>query len=169
MSNKLKLKNKQSGFTIIEVVIVLAIAALILLIVFLAVPALQRNQRNTARKSDVGRTGAAVTEFVSNNNGKLPANSTAATAGSDAQKIRDSIGNLNQYDFTAATGTPANFIVSDQATVGTGTIASLDVLRVVTKATCGTGGQVVAGTTRQSVVQYATETSGGTNPICQDV
>ncbi|HPW47952.1 MAG TPA: prepilin-type N-terminal cleavage/methylation domain-containing protein, partial [Candidatus Saccharibacteria bacterium] len=36
-------KKDQKGFTIIEVLIVLAIAALILLIVFLAVPALQRN------------------------------------------------------------------------------------------------------------------------------
>jgi prepilin-type N-terminal cleavage/methylation domain-containing protein len=40
------LKNEQ-GFTIIEVMIVLVIAAVIMLIVFLAVPALQRNSRNT--------------------------------------------------------------------------------------------------------------------------
>ena len=47
------LKKRNQGFTIIEVMIVLAIAGLIMLIVFLAVPALQRNQRNTARKQDV--------------------------------------------------------------------------------------------------------------------
>jgi prepilin-type N-terminal cleavage/methylation domain-containing protein len=35
-----KLKKSDSGFTIIEVMIVLAIAGLILLIVFLAVPAM---------------------------------------------------------------------------------------------------------------------------------
>ena len=40
MLNKLK-KSDKDGFTIIEVMIVLAIAGLILLIVFLAVPALQ--------------------------------------------------------------------------------------------------------------------------------
>lgn len=45
--NKHKL-NK--GFTIIEVVLVLAIAGLIFLAVFLALPALQRNQRDTQRK-----------------------------------------------------------------------------------------------------------------------
>lgn len=44
---------RNSGFTIIEVMIVLAIAALIMLIVFLAVPALQRHVRNLKRKNDI--------------------------------------------------------------------------------------------------------------------
>ncbi|RKV92712.1 MAG: prepilin-type N-terminal cleavage/methylation domain-containing protein, partial [Candidatus Saccharimonas sp.] len=44
---------KDRGFTIIEVVLVLAIAALIFLMVFIALPALQASQRDTARKSDV--------------------------------------------------------------------------------------------------------------------
>lgn len=63
----------KSGFTIIEVVLVLAIAGLIFLIVFLAVPALQRSQRDQARKSDVGRTIAAVQDWKSNHRGNLPA------------------------------------------------------------------------------------------------
>lgn len=68
-----KLKNrKQEGFTIIEVLIVLAIAGLILLIVFLAVPALQRNSRNTQRQSDVASTASAAANFAGNNNGNLP-------------------------------------------------------------------------------------------------
>ena len=44
---------KDRGFTIIEVVLVLAIAALIFLMVFIALPALQASQRDTARKNDV--------------------------------------------------------------------------------------------------------------------
>ena len=40
-----KQDRKESGFTIVEVMIVLAIAGLILAIVFIAVPALQRNAR----------------------------------------------------------------------------------------------------------------------------
>jgi prepilin-type N-terminal cleavage/methylation domain-containing protein len=64
--------SKEEGFTIIEVLIVLAIAGLILLIVFLAVPALQRNSRNTQRKDDVAKILAAVSEFSNNNNGRLP-------------------------------------------------------------------------------------------------
>jgi len=65
---KTKLRN-QKGFTIIEVLIVLAIAGLIMLIVFLAVPALQRNSRNTQRTSDASRMAAAVSECLNNNNG----------------------------------------------------------------------------------------------------
>lgn len=67
-----KLKKREEGFTIIEVLIVLAIAGLILLIVFLAVPALQRNSRNTQRKNDVSSLASAISEFVDNNNGTLP-------------------------------------------------------------------------------------------------
>jgi len=45
-------RSKSNGFTIIEVLIVLAIAGLIMVVVFLAVPALQRNNRNNTRKTD---------------------------------------------------------------------------------------------------------------------
>ncbi|MBS7346174.1 MAG: type II secretion system protein, partial [Candidatus Sacchiramonaceae bacterium] len=44
-------KHKKYGFTIIEVVLVLAIAGLIFLVVFIALPALQRNQRDTQREN----------------------------------------------------------------------------------------------------------------------
>jgi prepilin-type N-terminal cleavage/methylation domain-containing protein len=70
MLNKIKKSNK--GFTIIEVMIVLAIAGLILLIVFLAVPALQRSSRNTQRKNDTTQISAAIANFISNNGGSIP-------------------------------------------------------------------------------------------------
>ena len=69
---KIRQQKSERGFTIIEVMIVLAIAGLILLIVFLAVPALQRNARNTTRKNDVAAILAAISEYESNNNGALP-------------------------------------------------------------------------------------------------
>src|SRR6201999_3999937 len=80
MLNRLKTR-KQEGFTIIEVMIVLAIAALILLIVLLAVPALQRNSRNTAIKNDDSAVVGGVSEYASNNDGKTPdaANSACST------------------------------------------------------------------------------------------
>ena len=49
------MKNRKSGFTIIEVVLVLAIAGLIFLMVFVALPALQRTQRDAQRKQDMSR------------------------------------------------------------------------------------------------------------------
>lgn len=73
-----KLKN-QKGFTIIEVMIVLAIAGLILLIVFLAVPALQRSARNTQRKNDAGNLSSSISAFVSNNNGDVPGYDSTGT------------------------------------------------------------------------------------------
>ena len=60
------------GFTIIEVVLVLAIAGLIFLMVFIALPALQRSQRDQARKNDVSTVASAVTSFSSNNRGTFP-------------------------------------------------------------------------------------------------
>src|SRR5476649_1251824 len=90
-------KNNSKGFTIIEVMIVLAIAALILLIVFLAVPALQRNSRNTQRKNDVGAILGGYNDYITNNNGSAP----GVTAGTS-----------NPYSFclvAACTGNKSDF------------------------------------------------------------
>ena len=65
-------KNHQSGFTIIEVLIVLAIAGLILVAVLNAVPALNRSSRNTQRKTDANAVLAAFSDYTSNNNGAIP-------------------------------------------------------------------------------------------------
>lgn len=65
-------KNKEKGFTIIEVVLVLAIAGLIFLMVFIALPALQRNQRDTQRKNDMSRVQTAIQNYQSNNRNQLP-------------------------------------------------------------------------------------------------
>lgn len=70
MNVKNSTKNKR-GFTIIEVVLVLAIAGLIFLMVFIALPALQRSQRDTQRRDDYGMLSAAVTSYAASNGGKL--------------------------------------------------------------------------------------------------
>ena len=64
-----KVNNK--GFSIIEVLIVLAIAGLIMLVVFLAVPALRLNAANGARQNDASRVSSAITDCLSNRNGVL--------------------------------------------------------------------------------------------------
>lgn len=159
-----QIKKRNEGFTIIEVLIVLAIAGLILLIVFLAVPALQRGQRNTARKNDIARVGGAATEFVSNNNGTLPTASNGATAGSNAATIVNSAGNLSQYvaaNINVVAGAASNAAVGNLTTVN-----------IVTNAKCTSAGAAssTGATSRQMVIQYGVETSGGgTNPVCQDI
>ena len=59
----------KKGFTIIEVVLVLAIAGLIFLMVFIALPALQRSQRDTARRNDMSRVDTSLTQYQTNNQG----------------------------------------------------------------------------------------------------
>src|SRR6266567_4574959 len=98
-----KLKERNQGFTIIEVLIVLAIAGLIMLIVFLAVPALQRNSRNTSRKNDTARIATAIGNFVSNNNGTAPTDTLA-----DLGTILIDAGTLSEYQLTASTTLAVN-------------------------------------------------------------
>ncbi len=64
-----KHKQQAAGFTIIEVVLVLAIAGLIFLMVFIALPALQRNQRDAQRKNDMAAFLDAYERCRSNNRG----------------------------------------------------------------------------------------------------
>jgi len=60
------------GFTIIEVILVLAIAGLIFLMVFIALPVLRRSQRDSQRRQDMVVVENAMTNYQQNNNGKLP-------------------------------------------------------------------------------------------------
>jgi len=71
MKNLVKDKRAQ-GFTIIEVMIVLAIAGLIMAIVFFAVPQLQRNARDNQRQSVANRVKAELDTYSGNNQGAYP-------------------------------------------------------------------------------------------------
>jgi prepilin-type N-terminal cleavage/methylation domain-containing protein len=67
----------QTGFTIIEVMIVLAIAGLIMAMLFIAVPELQASQRDSQRRS-YARQAFAALEELHGNGGKLPSCDSAA-------------------------------------------------------------------------------------------
>jgi len=75
------MKQNRKGFTIIEVVLVLAIAGLIFLMVFIALPALQRSQRNTQRKNDLSRFMTAITQYQANNNNNIVFNKSGDISG----------------------------------------------------------------------------------------
>ena len=105
--------NKQHGFTIIEVALVLAIAGLIFLVVFLALPALQNSQKDTARRQDVGRVVSALQSYMADNQGSL--DSLAGVAGgwywaddSATSGFSSYLGTLSQtkYVWFAPIGTP---------------------------------------------------------------
>ncbi len=75
------LKKTNEGFTIIEVMIVLAIAGLILVVVLIAVPQLQRNQRNSARQNILSRISTELSSYAGNNSGAFPAQNSSEGAG----------------------------------------------------------------------------------------
>lgn len=70
----------KQGFTIIEVVLVLAIAGLIFLMVFVALPALQRGQRDAQRRNDLSRINTQLNNYQGSTRGKIPASSSQLDA-----------------------------------------------------------------------------------------
>ncbi len=76
----MKKENSKKGFTIIEVVLVLAIAGLIFLMVFIALPAMQRGQRDTQRRDDMARFMSQLNQYQSNNKGAIPTTEAAYTS-----------------------------------------------------------------------------------------
>lgn len=140
---KNKLDKNEKGFTIIEVMIVLAIAGLIILIVFLAVPALQRNSRNTQRREDAARVSGLVAEFQSNSRGALP-----TAVGTGAGQL-----NLSTTDFSIIDR--ANISVAGSAA------SSLNNINISTGSVCnatGTGIQAGGGS-RAYVITFRVETT----------
>ena len=132
-------KNNKKGFTIIEVVLVLAIAGLIFLMVFLALPALQRSQRDTQRKNDASRLRAAVTDYTSNNRGNLPWN--GANLKSDFISKYITTNNTTTFNDPS---TNSEYKVAS-ATGATDAPGELGRMKVSNNAKCGTDGAIVAG------------------------
>lgn len=145
--------NKKDGFTIIEVVLVLAIAGLIFLIVFLAVPALQRNQRDTQRRSDMSRFMAQIQNYQSNTKGSVPVASTTGT------------GNINSFVTTYLT-TGVGDAWADPSTSAAYTFTNttptaLGTFRYATNATCGTDGRLTTPGGGGRKVAVETRLEGG--------
>lgn len=145
--NVQRTKNK-NGFTIIEVVLVLAIAALIFLMVFIALPALQRNQRDAARKSQSAKVLSAITSYQGNNKGSNPAlgDSFAKYLDGTYSSTDDTI-TLEGGEFTVTIENKPSNLSSQVSNVTTDNIV------VVYQAKCGaTEGTVADGTRRQAAI-----------------
>lgn len=149
---------KEKGFTIIEVVLVLAIAALIFLMVFIALPALQRNQRDQDRKTVLGKVSSAVTTYQSNKRGASP------TKGSDLSGYVDGVTKDNDTVIGNEYTVTVKVYNKDDDTGA----AANDVIQVITGAKCNdTGDAATKGTTRQAAVIVKLE--NGNDFFCQDV
>lgn len=154
---------KEKGFTIIEVVLVLAIAALIFLMVFIALPALQRNQRDQDRKTVVGKVASAVTTYQSNKRGNNP------TKGADLQGYVDGTTPTGSGDVNdTIIGNEYTVKIKQYSKEDDPGSAAVDVIQVIIGAKCNTtGDSSIKGTTRQAAVMVKLE--NGDSIFCQDV
>ena len=173
-------RKSQSGFTIVEVMIVLAIAGLILAIVFIAVPALQRNSRNTQRRSDLGSLRAQFDTWTSNNGGKIPNATTGATA------LSAIVNSTGWGHYNGNGNTPGNLIMQrsmtpgscDQSDTSYDTVAPGNGDGTIQQTECtrdpdGTGplpiglwtpGTTTPGDTPEYTIGYAFELDAGASP-----
>ena len=142
-----KLKKRESGFTIIEVLIVLAIAGLIMLIVFLAVPALQRNSRNRGRENDASLLATAVNDCITNKNG---ATTNCVTLGTD--NVSYNATRANQLTTAPAASALAGATVSQA--------------RWLFSNTCVDGAPQSSTNTRDFAVTFRVETAQGNTLRC---
>ena len=159
-----KLNNK--GFTIVETLIVLAIAATIIIVVLLAVPGLQRSSRNTTVRTAATNVVAGWNEQTAALNGAAPAAPTGGSAGT----IK-----INTVDYKLAAGvTPTVGTVAAATTVGYSASTAVfssggttnvapNTLIVAYSATCN-GAAAAVGTTTQIAVFYPIE-NGGTGTV----
>ena len=149
LSKLRKLLKKDEGFTLVEVIIVLAIVGLIFVIIFLAVVAAQRGQRDTARKDDVHRLVAAALQYAGNNNGT---NFVPAACASPC---------------TTGGPTSSGYILNSPPDNITATAAAptLALKNVQWYAPAAAGIDCAAGTTKYAIVVVALE-GGGT--YCKD-
>lgn len=159
-------KKDNKGFTIIEVLIVLAIAGLIMLVVFLAVPALQRNSRNTQRKSDVSAILGSITEYTSNNAGALPATGT----GQFTAVFASSAPKLGFYDGATLTNVTYNYSAATRGAAPTvPVITGNDVVNVYNNLKCVGNAPTIAGASARSIAAlYNIEGSAANVLQCQE-
>ena len=151
-----KLNNK--GFTIVEVLIVLAIAGAILAAVLIAVPALQRSGRNATAKTTAQNVVSGIADNIQANGGTIP------TAMSTASGV---------LTFTNAGSVVTKVNVSPSITITSAAAATIQKpgnILVVTSAICAsatgtTTSMVTTGTSNANsfAVLYPIETGSGTD------
>jgi prepilin-type N-terminal cleavage/methylation domain-containing protein len=155
-------QRKQGGFTIIEVLIVLAIAGLIMVVVFLAVPALQRSSRNNALSTSVNNVFTGVNNFVANNNGTLPAASAAAAPASGVVTIQGVAGSNTE---TVKVDSSIATVQVDAGATPITTASAVGTVQIITgsRAKCNATASGISGTgsNRSIAVLYVAESGSG--------
>jgi prepilin-type N-terminal cleavage/methylation domain-containing protein len=142
-----KLLSKKEGFTLIEIVLVLAIAGLILVVVFLAVGGANRANRDVQRTNEAGALAADIESYARNNNGTYP---TTTLPASYTNNIKD-IDTNNAPVYSSADVTATTHVT--------------DGIHYASGFKCN-GNAMVAGGVRNYAISYWSEQANG--PICKD-
>lgn len=142
------------GFTIIEVVLVLAIAGLIFLMVFIALPQLQAAQRNTQRREDMSKLNSAIIQYQANNNGKIPNQQNPPMAG-DTFVSRYIVG-----EFVDPDGENYNVIFSTDMGQANTSVETEHNMVVINRAYCNGETAAAARNVRDYAILYKLEGSG---------
>lgn len=154
-------ERKNQGFTIIEVLIVLAIAGLILLVVFLAVPALQRNARNTTIKADAQNLLGGVSEYRGAKDGSTPG-ALSYTAGVIGYRETTSGPDITTMKIQGSTE-----VYTDKTTAPTTGWSETGKLWPVLRSKCN-GDTAITASPRSVAVFYLVETANNPVQKCAD-
>ncbi|MBR3052237.1 type II secretion system protein [Candidatus Saccharibacteria bacterium] len=167
----------KEGFTIIEVGLVLAIAGLIFLMVFIALPSLQRSQRDSRRRDDISILLRKLKDYQTNNRGALPGGSSATYTynSSNSNKLTwggfyaDYLGNkfedpggsayvlhVKNCGGTGSVGSVCGTNMSENST----TFPNDYKIAIVLQAVCDGNQAVVSNNIRRVAIQYRMEGGG---------
>ena len=158
---------REQGFTLIEIVIVIAIAAALILLVFLAVSGAQKSKRDQVRKTNAGELGAQLGNYLSNNGG------TFAATGGTFIVTRGFLGANKSYmgSITDGSGNVPLYKARRSATVAPRKVtATKSDIEYSNAATCakGTAGNYGPNTALPAAYAISYWTESGAAPVCID-
>ncbi len=163
----MNIAKKQKGFTIIEVVLVLAIAGLIFMMVFIAYPAVLRTTHDSARKTSLVKAKEAIASYAQNNRGNLPTLNDAFIASylthDGTDPFIDPSGANTQADPNATTYkfTASGSGTTDALSGSFSSATNQNVIYYTTSAVCGNnGGDTVSAGNRMIALRMYLEGGG---------
>ena len=158
---------RKSGFTIIEVSLVLAIGGLILMMVFIALPSLQRSQRDAQRREDVISLIENIKKYQQNNRGALPSGESddrvfSRDLDSNEKGWQDLLNNYLGENFKDPNGTPYTLKITNYGP-GLDETTDNNKILIVKQATCSgnsNGNKVEQANPRKLAALYELEVGG---------
>ena len=139
---KTPIKSTKSGFTLIEIVIVLAIAAVIIGLVFLIVPNAQKSARDTKIQSNSNALSGSMETYIAGNGGTVAVDLTKLSLPAGCGTVTTNGATCNTLTVTRTDGDTAAVTAANKINIASG-------------ASCGTGGAATVATGRYAVQWYS--------------